>query len=255
MSYYCAHIKKSDQKAWEDLTKKSNASGFHQSFAWASFKHTQSWETYKIGIFSSKGILVGGCIVLEFSFTNGTNFLYIPEGPVLDYIDEDALFWQWRALETALHSIVSLTPTMKTTHIRIEPRLHVVPEWFLTGFTKAPINLQPRHTQILDLSTSTEHLLNGMKQKGRYNIRLAEKKGVTVTEVPIDQVHTFYPLYKKTFTRNKFEGKDLNFFHSLTETCKSISKIFVAQAEGKNLASAIITYYGNRSDISLRSVN
>lgn len=247
MNFYCSHIKKEDQKDWEQLVQKNSACGFHQSFAWSKFKQTQNWETYKIGLFSSKDDkLVGGCVVYEFSFSNGTNFLYIPEGPVLNYEDEDSLFWQWRSLETAIHSLVSLTPDNHTTHIRIEPRAQSVPQWFLTGFTKAPINLQPRHTQVLNLEVSSDTLLSQMKPKGRYNIRLAEKKGVQVSEIPFRKIDSFYKLYEQTFERNKFEGKGINFFEDYAKHCSEFSKLFIAQSENNILASAIIVYFGNR---------
>lgn len=248
MTYYCSHITKDHKEEWEELVQKNVASGFHQSFAWSKFKQAQNWETYKIGIFSSKdGKLVGGCSVLEFLFSNGTSFLYIPEGPVLDYSDEDSLFWQWRALETALHSIISMTPEKQTTHLRIEPRTVEVPNWFLTGYIKAPINLQPRHTQILNLEKFENDILAQMKPKGRYNIRLAQKKGVKICEISFDKIESFYLLYKTTFERNKFEGKDLDFFHTYAKNCNEFSKVFIAQVGKDILASAIVVYWGNRA--------
>ena len=200
-----------------------------------------------MGRVGKKNKLVGGCLILEFSFSNGTNFFYIPEGPVLDYNNEDKLFWQWRAIETALHSIISLTPKQKTTHLRIEPRINSVPDWFLIGFVKAPINLQPRYTRILNLEPSENDILSQMKPKGRYNIRLAEKKGVIVSEIPFTKINDFYEIYKKTFKRNKFEGKDINFFHNYFQCCNKFSKIFVAKVEDKILASAIVVCFGNRA--------
>ncbi|MFA6550714.1 MAG: peptidoglycan bridge formation glycyltransferase FemA/FemB family protein [Candidatus Gracilibacteria bacterium] len=246
--YYCSHITKDLKEDFENLIKKNAASGFHQSFAWSKFKQAQGWDTYKIGLFSDKTKkLVGGCSVLEFCFSDGTSFLYIPEGPVLDYTDEDNLFWQWRAIETALHSIIALDPEKKTTHLRMEPRIDAVPKWFFTGFIKAPLNLQPRYTQTLDIEMSEDEMLAQMKPKGRYNIRLAQKKGVTVREISFDKIGDFYNVYKTTFERNKFEGKDLDFFHSYSKNCDEHSKVFVAEVEGKVLASAIIVYFGDRA--------
>ena len=248
MNYYCSHITQKHKSEWEELVAKNKMSGYHQSFAWGKFKQEDDWETYKIGIFDTKNDkLVGGCIVLQFNFTNCTNFLYIPEGPVLNYQDEDQLFWQWRILETALHSIISLKPENLTTHLRIEPRALSVPNWFLTGFSKAPINLQPRNTQVLNLTTEEEELLAQMKPKGRYNIRLAEKKGIEVSEIPLTEINTFYKLYKTTFERNKFDGKNLDFFKTYLKYCGEFSKIFVAKVDKKVLSAAIIVYFGNRA--------
>jgi len=247
MNYYCSHITQKHKDEWDKLAGENKLAGFHQSFAWAKFKQDDNWETYKIGIFNKKNDkLVGGCLVLQFNFSNGTNFLYIPEGPVLNYEDEDKLFWQWRVLETALHSIISLKPENLTTHLRIEPRALSIPKWFLTGFVKSPLNLQPRNTQSLNLRISEEELLTQMKPKCRYNIKLAEKKGVDISEIPLKEINTFYKIYNTTVERNKFNGKNLKFFKKYLEHCGEFSKIFVAKVGKKVLASAIIVYFGQR---------
>ena len=44
----------------------------------------------------------------------------------------------------------------------------------------SPHNIQPPRTIIIDIRGSEEEILARMKQKTRYNIRLAEKKNVTV---------------------------------------------------------------------------
>lgn len=224
------------------------ASGWHQSFIWAKFKQADGCDTYKIGLFKTQTRkLVGGAIVLQYNFKNGTNFLYIPEGPLLDYLDEDNLFWQWRALETALHSIVDLKPDTLTTHLRIEPRISEVPNWFFTGYIKSPLNLQPRHTQVLSLHHDETTLLAQMKPKGRYNIRLAEKKGVQVREAALHEIEIFYKIYRETFTRNKFEGKSLSFFETLVENTAPLLRLYIAEYNKKPIASALIIYFGDRA--------
>jgi lipid II:glycine glycyltransferase (peptidoglycan interpeptide bridge formation enzyme) len=46
-------------------------------------------------------------------------------------------------------------------------------EYFKTGYYKKFI---PPYTAIIDLTKTEDEILAGMKPKGRYNIRLAEKK-------------------------------------------------------------------------------
>lgn len=251
MSYYCSYIKSERKDEFEKLAKNNSVAGFHQSFPWAKFQQEIGWESYKIGIFSSEeDKLVGGAIVFEFSFSDGTSFLYIPEGPILDFSDEKTLHLQWTIFEIALHSIVKVNKKEKTTHIRIEPRTSNCPDWFLSKFRKAPINLQPKHTQVVDLTRTEEEILAGMKQKGRYNLNLATKKGVKVNKIEdfsTGEIDTFYNLYSQTMDRNKFDGKNRAFFLSYLKNCKEFSTFYQADFEGKILAAAIIINYGSRT--------
>ena len=73
---------------------------------------------------------------------------------------------------------------------------------------KAFTDIQPPDTTVLDLTKSKEDLLSAMKPKWRYNIRLAEKKGVCVKfftahspdfEKALD---VFYELYETTARRD-----------------------------------------------------
>ncbi|MEK7547493.1 MAG: peptidoglycan bridge formation glycyltransferase FemA/FemB family protein [Patescibacteria group bacterium] len=251
MHYYCSYITADKKDEWENLIKNHFASGFHQSFAWAKFQQSQGWDSYKIGLFDSQNDrLVGGAVILEFCFSNGTNFLYIPEGPALNYKNEDELFWQWKALSTAINSIVKIDKNEKTTHIRIEPRIEDCPKWFLHQFEKAPINLQPKYTQVVSLQDSEEDILAQMKQKCRYNINLAKRKNVAIREIKKisnTDLDKFYVLYDQTRKRNHFEGKEKDFFDSHMKICRNFSKMFVAELGDEILASMIIVYFGNRA--------
>jgi lipid II:glycine glycyltransferase (peptidoglycan interpeptide bridge formation enzyme) len=63
---------------------------------------------------------------------------------------------------------------------------------------------QPRSSWLLDISPPEESLLHGMKQKTRYNLRLAAKKGVCVSEARPGNVSEFYALYRETAERDGF---------------------------------------------------
>jgi lipid II:glycine glycyltransferase (peptidoglycan interpeptide bridge formation enzyme) len=249
MAYYCAHITNEMEEEWEELVKKSPASGFHQTFDWARFKQWDNWDTYKIGVFEANTKkLCGGCITHSFECTSDTNFIYIPEGPILNYEDEDELFWQWRSLETALHSTVELSQKKRTTHIRMEPRIESIPSWMLLGWKKAPLNLQPRHTRVIDLALKEETILAEMKQKCRYNIRLAEKKNVQIRKASWSELPKFYKLYEETAKRDGFECKKIGFFEGLIQGMKSELALYIAESEnGIPLASAIVVYFGDRA--------
>ncbi len=62
--------------------------------------------------------------------------------------------------------------------------------------------IQPPRTIIIDLRGTEEEILGRMKQKTRYNIRLAERKGVTVRAW--DDVDAFYEMMQTTGGRDGF---------------------------------------------------
>lgn len=247
MHFYCRELGSKEMPAWEKLVNESSMSGFHQLPQWARFKEIEGWKTYKIGLFSHKNILVGGAIVYQFCFPDTTNFLYIPEGPILNFSNKEILFWQWRTLETAIHQHIDVSGKKFTTHLRIEPRIEKIPEWFLIGWEKAPFNLMPRNTQVLDLTIPREKLFAQMKPKGRYNIHLSERKGVSIVEKPLTDIDIFYMLYRETYIRDAFEGKGKLFYYNFVRAFRKKSRLFVAEYNTSPLAAAIVVYCGSRA--------
>lgn len=82
--------------------------------------------------------------------------------------------------------------------------------------------LFPKWTLLLDLTKSEDELLKDMHPKTRYNIRLAEKKGVIVKEMTNDQgFATFSKLYFATCRRQKYFGHDLKYHKTIFETLKN----------------------------------
>jgi lipid II:glycine glycyltransferase (peptidoglycan interpeptide bridge formation enzyme) len=71
---------------------------------------------------------------------------------------------------------------------------------------------QPRSAWILDIDRQDEDLLGAMKQKTRYNIRLAARKGVEVREGTPDDLDRFFALYEETARRDDFFIQPIEFY-------------------------------------------
>jgi len=92
--------------------------------------------------------------------------------------------------------------------------------------------LFPDWTQIIDLTKSEEELLKQMKPKTRYNIRLAEKKGVIVKEESNDQgFKIFSKLYFDTCKRQKYFGHTPQYHQIVWKNLKN------------NIAHILVAYY------------
>ncbi|MCH2188879.1 peptidoglycan bridge formation glycyltransferase FemA/FemB family protein [Candidatus Gracilibacteria bacterium] len=100
----------------------------------------------------------------------------------------------------------------------------------------------PPYTAVIDLSQSQEDILARMKPKGRYNIRLAEKKGVKcerVEKTP-ENIDTFYELLTQTTTRDGFAGNTENYYANFLALLNS--ELFFASYEESVIAAGIFVF-------------
>lgn len=80
---------------------------------------------------------------------------------------------------------------------------------------KAPTDIQPSSTVILDITGTEDEILSRMKSKTRYNIRLAFRKGVTVREGTEDELDIWYDLYRQTAERDKIEIHSFDYYKKM----------------------------------------
>ncbi|NVP17754.1 peptidoglycan bridge formation glycyltransferase FemA/FemB family protein [Candidatus Gracilibacteria bacterium] len=120
------------------------------------------------------------------------------------------------------------------------------------------------YTAIIDLNLREDEILSMMKPKGRYNIKLAEKKGVIVKEVEKtkENIEIFYNLMIETTSRDNFNGNSLDYYMTFLNSLKE-SKLFIAFFDDKPISAGIFTfigeeaiyYYGaSTSDINYRNL-
>ena len=118
--------------------------------------------------------------------------------------------------------------------------------WNVT-FGTSTHNIQPPRTLIVDIKGSEEEILARMKQKTRYNIRLAEKKGVTVRAW--DDIASFHKMMLTTGSRDGFGVHSLEYYQRAYELFhpKQMGELLLAEYEGKPLAALFVARNGNRA--------
>ena len=111
----------------------------------------------------------------------------------------------------------------------------------------SPHNIQPRRTIIVDLRGSGEEILARMKQKCRYNIRLAEKKGVAVRTW--DDVAAFHRMVLATGERDVFGVHSLEYYRRAYDLFHEagMCEMLVAEYEGRPLAALMVFARGKRA--------
>lgn len=110
----------------------------------------------------------------------------------------------------------------------------------------------PERTLVLDLDKSEDEILAQMKPKGRYNIGVAQKKGVVVkqlgADVPVPDFDAFYKILEKTGERDEFGIHPKSFYKTLLETFapQGMASLFLAYDKEETIVAGIIViFYGN----------
>ena len=133
--------------------------------------------------------------------------------------------------------------------IKIEPYIPANFKFQISNFklVKSPHPLFPIWTQVLDLTQSEESLLKNMKQKTRYNIRLAQKKGVVVKEMSNSEgFEIFQKLYFDTCKRQKYFGHSKKYHEIVWDSLKNnIAHILIAFYNNKPLAVYELFYFND----------
>lgn len=107
-----------------------------------------------------------------------------------------------------------------------------------------PIHL-PK-TSIIDLSLDENTLLSNMKQKTRYNLKLAQKKGLNVVVSKEDsELETFINLYLETVKRQNYSGRSSKYLREVWNQFKDNVFITTAYFEDKPLVSWFVIAYDN----------
>jgi len=236
-------------KAWDGFLEATPDTGFMQSSWWADFRTTVGFEHFGAVLKDRNGI-VGGAMVQKFSCASQSRFYYIQDGPVLPGDESVA----GEVFEAILEAIENHRKTEQQTisHLRIEPRWQRLPG-FVSGFGPPAFKdrfREPRDTLCIDLRPSEATILAQMKPKGRYNIRVAQRHGVSVVEDTSDQgLADFLSIYEDTTTRQGFGAKPPDYFETLVALLSSVQRgsVFFADYQGTRLAAAVVVYFGRRA--------
>ncbi len=108
----------------------------------------------------------------------------------------------------------------------------------VASLRKPPADVQPPDTVLLRLAED-EVLLGGMHKKTRYNIGLAEKKGVTVEKAGVEALGDWYALYRQTAERDRIAIHSEKYYRDLFSHAPSVS-LWLARFEGQLLAGNIV---------------
>jgi len=249
MSRYILRLVAVQQREqWDDFVSHHPYGHLLQSWGWGELKATVGWHPLRFALWDSeREQILAAAQVLRRAFPHlplwTGHFAYIPKGPVMDWSQpllSEALFSQ---LHMQLRRWGALTLCVELPQSDGTAAGETVKEQLVSlGFHPARA-IQPLRTILLDLVPGEEILLARMKEKWRYNVRLASRKGVIVRTAQSPQdVQAWYRLLQTTSTRDKFGIHSLDYYlqawHILA--LRNQARLLLAEHDGHLLAGIFI---------------
>ncbi len=190
-----------------------------QSWEWGQFRQSFGTKLKRYGIFKN-GKLVQAFQLTFHSIPLTNQFVgYFPKGPLPD--------------QDLITALIEIGKKENCAFIKMEPNVENGDKTQVISnkLIASPKPLFTKYNFILDLTQSEEEILRNMHPKTRYNIRLAEKKGVKVEDRTDDSALEIYlKLYFETISRQQYHGHNASYHRSVWKTMKDagMARILIA---------------------------
>jgi peptidoglycan pentaglycine glycine transferase (the first glycine) len=268
---------------WNAIISKLPNPHFLQTYEWGRVKAKYGWEPIYL-VWDNEGKLkeernVGNLSSFVFppsaaalilkrqiisnGFAARLSVLYSPKGPLLDWANESLR-------NRVLNDLQSFAKKQGAIFLKMDPDVVlgtgipqseedvpensgqvVMSELKRRGWEYSSDQIQFRNTVLIDLSPTEEELLARMKQKTRYNIRLAERKGVSLRVGKLENLGMLYTMYAETSVRDGFVIRDEGYYKAVwslfmsssNPTCEPI----IAEIDGEPVAAIFVFYFTGRA--------
>lgn len=237
-----------------------------QTWEWGQFKAIYDWQPIPKVWRGEQGEIKAAAMVLQRTIRPagfGPEFkvLYVPRGPMLDWQDVELR-------QTVLADLQGLAKKVGAIFIKIDPEVilgrgmsedgspqitdvqkEILADLSRLGWQYSQDQIQFRNTVLLDLTGTEEVWLARMKQKTRYNIRLAQKKGVTVRQGTIEDLPLVYRMYAETSVRDGFVIRPEGYYrHAWEGFIKTgMAEVLLAEVEGEVVAGLILFFFAGKA--------
>ncbi len=234
---------------WDAFVARHPHGHLLQTAGWAELKSRFGWGRQQLVLPADDGPAAGAQVLYRWFPLNRTpgrlvSLAYVPKGPVVDWANQDQV-------EAVLEWVTAEARRRRAIWVRIEPHLATGQVEELdallarTDFVPVKETIQPRRTLTIDISGNEDDILRGMKQKTRYNIRLASRKEVTVRGGAADDLLALARLMQATASRNAFGVHSMAYYRAVLELfVPDHAALLIAEYAGRPLAALIVFALG-----------
>jgi peptidoglycan pentaglycine glycine transferase (the first glycine) len=257
--------------SWNELLASLPMPHLLQTWEWAQVKARFGWKPIPFIWQAADGKTVAAAMLLKRTFPLGgfaarLSVLYTPKGPNLDWNDASL---RGRVLDD-LQAFAKRTGAI---FVKLDPDVQLgtgVPgmegalqstggqavrsELERRAWLFSQDQIQFRNTVLIDLSPSEDELLANMKQKTRYNIRLAQKRGVSVRAAARADFPLLYKLYAETSLRDGFLIRSEDYYQTVWNTFaqppaagQPFSEPLIAEVDGQPVGAVSMFYFAGQA--------
>jgi peptidoglycan pentaglycine glycine transferase (the first glycine) len=252
--------------SWNEVI--ANLPGRHilQTWEWGQVKQAYGWNAQHRVWKDQNDSPQAAALILTRALpvpglSSKLRMMYVPRGPLLD--------WSDAALRRrVLNDLQLLAKQDGAIFIKIDPEVLLglgVPgspdemkddvgeivqvELRQLGWQYSEGQIQFRNTIWIDLNDSEDALLARMKPKARYNIRLAERKGVTIRRATKQELPSLYRMYAETSVRDGFVIRPEAYYLLVWQTFmeKDLAVPLIAEVEGQPVAGLVLFMFAEMS--------
>jgi peptidoglycan pentaglycine glycine transferase (the first glycine) len=269
------------ETSWNEMISDLPGAHFMQTTQWAAIKAHTGWtpiyrvwnpkvsekEAFEICEWEDKpGNPAAAALILQRTvslggFTPKLRILYSPKGPLMD--------WENLALRCqVLADLQSLARQQGAIFIKMDPDVilgegfpgteedvtnltgqSVISDLSVQGWHFSDEQIQFRNTVLIDLKIPQDEILARMKQKTRYNVRLAERKGVRVRTGNANDLPLLYHLYAETSIRDGFVIRSEEYYYNTWQTFlqAGLAEALIAEVEGEPVAAIVIFTFAGKA--------
>ncbi len=241
-------LKKVDQaEKWNDFVQKNALdNGLLQSWEWGEFQQSLGkkiwfWQVEKNNKILAASLVVEDALALQQKTLDVLRGPVFKQGLALEEKKELWLFWQQALFKKARERGAMVARVDFAFPYQQKQELPLKQSNWRRYFR----DIEPRSTLVLALQPSVEELFASFKPKHRYNIRLAQRKGVTIQRVDARQEkwqQEWWRLTQLTSQRNKFAVHPFSYYQKFFFSSVPYD-LFFAFYQEKPIAAILVAYF------------
>lgn len=242
-------INDSTLNEYEDFIKSHQKGHFMQSKVWAGVKPEWVWEAVALRDENGKICASVSVLIRKLPYLPYT-LMYAGRGPVCDIHNKEYL-------SKLLEGLKQLAKKHNCYSLKIDPDVKTTDTEFIKimkeiGFTQAEDSknfeaIQPKFVFRMDvLGKSEEEMMAFFHSKTRYNIRVAERKGVVVKISGEEMLDDFSNIMLQTGLRDGFVTRPRSYFKNLLEKMGDNARLYMAFLDGQPIAGTLAIYFGDK---------